>query len=643
DDRRMFRVIAPKAEWWSCYADSQTQNHVQFSSRNGGIKLDYPDLLAEDDKQTGISVSIEISPSPRADEVLFQMRVRNGGERTVSDVMFPQIGAWLEQGGAGKDCLAPGANKLTEPRMFPTSAGNIYARRHQRSHWIYPVHLYCPWVDLSGPDGGLSYINYMTEPRNGAFFAENLAGYGNDFRLLLGWAHFMALRPGETWVSPPMGLALHAADWHETADRYRTWFDAMVPPDYSRPVIRSRIGFQNVMFRGFDGTPIRRLDRIPEAAAAGRKYGVDFLCVWDKNSLGNYARSDPHDLMDYAPDEREMLRRGLCLAEREGTSTCALTNFRHPNIALHLSQPDIMDRIQKRFDGTLRTENWAASHNHSNLFISHMGPESNVFSPFSEAHQKRVFRITREYMDMGYTSMFYDQPFEFHPDYGYVDKGRRPETTHQAALNIVDSVRKELLALNADAVIIGEECDIFATPVIDQWMSWSISALSRAPEAAMIRYAIPHTLLSWVMDHEPERASMAFGMGMHLCLMVHGAEGTLEDEPEFAGHVGRLAALRKATADRTAMAVFRHHQGLEIDGDDGFHAYAFDSPAGPAVIASAPGAAASGRVRIQRESLASGGTRESGILFHLDGSTASHQGDGFEFSLEKDEVVVWTL
>ena len=70
-------------------------------------------------------------------------------------------------------------------------------------------------------------------------------------------------------------------------------------------------------------------------------------------------------------------------------------------------------------------------------------------------------------MDMGYTSMFYDQPFEFYPDYGYVDKGRRPETTHQAALDIAASVRKQLLARNANAVIIGEECDIFATPVID--------------------------------------------------------------------------------------------------------------------------------------------------------------------------------
>lgn len=51
-------------------------------------------------------------------------------------------------------------------------------------------------MDVPGPEGGLSYVNYMSEGRNGKFCMENLAGYGDDFRLMLGWSHLIALRPG---------------------------------------------------------------------------------------------------------------------------------------------------------------------------------------------------------------------------------------------------------------------------------------------------------------------------------------------------------------------------------------------------------------------------------------------------------------
>ena len=93
-------------------------------------------------------------------------------------------------------------------------------------------------------------------------------------------------------------------------------------------------------------------------------------------------------------------------------------------------------------------------------------------------------------------------------------------------------------------------------------MSWSISQPSRLPDVAMMRYAMPHTILSWTLDHEPERAALAFTLGMQLCLMVHGAEGTLADEPELGSLVASMAKLRHATAERTVMACFRDRLGL---------------------------------------------------------------------------------
>ena len=642
-DGRLFRLVIPGERWWSCYADSQEQTQVKCTRSGNSLTLEYPNLKAADGLQTGITVCVEIRPGDMADEFRLSIQIKNRGPRTVIDTTFPLLGGWHEQGDHNR--IALGANHIIAPRSLAASASPNYARNGKRGGWYYPVELACPWIDMSGPKGGLSYLNYMMEGRNGKFWIENLAGYGDEFRLMFGWSHLIALRPGNSWISPPLGLAVHGGTWHATADRYRVWFDAQHPPDYSRPAIRSRIGFQNAFFRGFDGTPIRPLKTIPQVAEAGRRYGVDALCVWDMLTLGNYARHDPCDLTDYSPEEQEELQHGLRQAKAEGTRTCALINFRHPNVALHLSEPDLPNRVQRRFTGTFRTENWTANHTFGNLETKHIGPESYVFSPFSLAHRERVMRLTREYLALGYSSMFYDQPFEIHPDYGFVDHGHTPDTTHHEALQIIGEVRKLLLARDPQAVVIGEESDILATPYIDQWMSWSIAEPSPQliERVAMMRYAMPHTILSWVVDHEPERAAIAFAMGMQLCLMVHGAEGTIAEEPAFAERVRALVELRRRTADRTVMALFRSQVGLEIDGDNGFAAYVYDSALGPAVIVAACGARARGKVTIIPETFTIQNRPTDGTVFYLDGSQVAHTGAVREFDLEKNGVAVWTL
>lgn len=641
NDGCLFRTMVPAENWWSRVADSSHQKRVRVSQRGGGATVEFPALVAADGAETGVSARVDIRPGG-PDEFVFVLHLENSGSSTVLDTAFPVLGGWHERG-TGR--IALGANSFVDPGCVARGAGNNYARNGRRWAWQYPVSIACPWVDFPGSGGGLSYINYMAEARNGRFWIENMDGYGDDFRLALGWIHLIALPPGQSWTSPPVGVSVHNGDWRATADRYAAWFDTRHAPDYSRPAIRSRIGFQNVFFRGFDGTPIRKLDRIPHVAAVGRKFGVDMLCVWDTLTLGNYARHNPRDLTDYPPDERQLIARGLQRAEREGTSTCALINFRHPNVGLHLPDKRLLDRVQKRYTGTPRTENWAANHTMGDLWSHHIGPQSYVFSPFSRFQRDRVIRISRDYLALGYTSMFYDQPFEYDPDYGFAGRGKQPDMAHHEALTLVGKVRRLLLAGNPNAVIIGEESDILATPVIDQWMSWSISEPSPAliERMELMRFSIPHTILSWVVDHEPERASLAFAFGMQLCLMVHGGDATLEDEPAFGSHVHALANLRKATAERTVMARFRGTRGVEVEGGEGFVAYAYDSPAGPAIIAAAAGKKAKGKVKVDRDAFAAPGKPRGGALFRLDGSTVACSGSTRDFVLGANEVAVWVL
>ena len=656
-DGRLFRVLTPNDSWWSCYADSHEQPQVRCERVGDGLRLEYPDLRAADGALTGVTARVEIRPSPRADEFLLTLRLENRGRRTLLDAVFPLLGGWHGSRDRNLDRIAtPGgrAYRSAEVVHLPEAedgwgAGwddGSWGRSAQRRVWAHPYGgMIAPWVDLSGPGGGLSCINYMAECRNTRFFVENLAGYGVDFRLLLGWQHYVALRPGETWTSPDMALAAHDGDWRRTADRYTAWFDQRQPPDYSRPAIRSRIGFQNVFFRGFDGTPIRPIESIPQVAASGRRYGVDLLCVWDTLPLGNYARHDPRDLFDYPPEERELIRRGLRQAEADGTRTCALVNFRHLNTALHFKDPAVADRVIRNYDGTFHTECAAVTHAIGSIWANHIGPNSYIFSPFSAAHRARVLRLTREYLDLGFSSMFWDQPINDPADYGFLDQGFTPDAVTGEAARLIAEARCLLLARDPQAVIIGENCGIHFTSCVDQWMTWNIAR----PSPALIeyveryRYSAPHTILSWVMDREPDRASIAFAMGMQFCLMVHGAEGTLEDEPRFAEHVAALAALRKRTAARTVMARFRARDGLRIDGDESFMAWAYESERGPAVIVAAPGQAAKGRVRVERETFRATGAAGAGAISRLDGSRAAAATDTQEFALGANEVAVWEL
>ncbi|MHB8996726.1 MAG: hypothetical protein ACYC63_15875 [Armatimonadota bacterium] len=643
DDGRLFRLVSPRPMCFSRYFDAH-EHEPQISATGAGLTIRYPSLTGHGEGQpSGLAAEVVVEPSPAPDELLFTIRLENRSQEVVNEVQCPGLSGW--SGPEGSWLFTNGANSQLDPaamlRFDRRGGGNTYARNTQRMAHLYPVNLYLPWLDLSGPGGGLSTIAYMDQPLNCYLSFENLLSYQPGTRLSFGWAFCVAIQPGETWQSPPVGLAVHDGDWHQTADRYRRWLE---PRQQFAPGKRTQgemIGFQNVFFRGFEGTPIRPLEALPQVAATARKYGVDHLCVWDYLTLGNYSKHDPCDLLDYAGSERQALSDGLHRARAEGSNVCALTNFRHPCVPLVLNDPGLQEQIQRRYDGTARTENWSASHHHGHLFTKHLGPESYVYSPFSQAHRERLLRLADEYADLGYTSIFYDQPFEINPDYGFIGQGGRPELTHHAALELVGEVAAKLRQRDPRALVIGEELCPYASQYVDLWMTWSYCCAASTPRAAMAHYSLPQTMLSWVVDTEPEQASRAFALGLYLCLCVRGNEGTLDDEPVLAAHVAKLAALRKQTAQRTVAGRFMDKLGIAVDADAEVLACSYDSPHGPAVIITAPGAPATAKITLEHAAFSSTKTPGAAALHRLDGTIESNSGDVLELALEADEVVVW--
>lgn len=643
DDRRLFHLIVPAATWSSRPTSSHESAPPVLVKNDNGCILRYPNLKVCG-KETGIKAEVKFSFPAGTDEIQFSLKLRNEGKETITGAIFPWLNGWKSPGEPSLDRIMLGPTKDVVPASLPKwmlAWGNgTFA---QQETVKYPDSMMVPWIDISGEKGGVSCINYQRKPRMCFAAVKNMAGHEPGYRLGVLWGFYAYVPPGHEWESPVLGISVHDGDWHRTADRYREWMNTWFTPAISSRVFRESLGSQHVLFTCFDGTPFRSYDTLPEVASVGRKYGVWELSVWDRLSLGTYcsANSPSEDLLQYSSEDRKALSIAVRKAVEEGTDVSALVNFRLVNPSLEVFKDEcLINEVQTALDGTTRVYFFSVALIPGLCTVPHLGPYDNVFSPFSQKYRQRVLRQIQDYLGLGYTSLFYDQPFEFYPDYSRKDNGCLPEMTYAKTLELIREVRDKLRKNNPNAVILGEQCDVFGSEVIDQWMSWIWS--DRDIESAVrIHYSLPQTVINCVVDREPGLASHAFAAGFHLFIMIKGGTGTLADAPEFAEHVKKLADLRKCCAARTVHARFNDAFGFVLESDDGIVAYSYDSPSGPAVIVAAPEKAGTARVTLDRAAFSHPGNPGSGQVIHLDGGVTRVSGDTVLFSLDKYEVRVW--
>lgn len=644
NDRRhiggLFRVISPSKIWSAREADSEDQRPPMATMQGNVLTLRYSELLVKGEA-TGISAEVKIWPEVDTGEIRFQIKVVNKGREDVTGIQGPSLGGWKAAGGIDmyRMMYSPFIDIKHPGRLPAFQYGTTYLRVHQQICVQCPAGAVMPWLDLSGPGGGISYINWTERPRNGAFFHENMAGYEPGLSLRFGWCHHGLVRPGEEWVSSIVGISVHDGDWRETADRYSRWVDTWFTPPPTPLSLKRSIGYQNVMFRDFNGRPVRDLADIPAAAAAGRRYGVKHLSVWDYMTLGNYSKHTSEDLLDYSDRDRATILKGLSQAKAEGTACSALINFR---LASQLTRNYDEKEIAKTYFGL--------PHNMA-VPVAPLNKMYAWLSPFSRSYRERILRQTLEYMELGYNAMFFDQPFAQVPDYSHSNIGCQPEDTHAVLGAMIREMRALLHKSDQNAYMIGELCDPFHSRYIDLWMAWH----GAGEPALNVSYAIPQTMNSWVVANSLTRdiegrmvtdalsqASFGFAAGLQLCFLLNGGEATLDDLPELGAHVKQLADLREATAQRTTMARFRGPRGIAVEGD-GLLAYAFDSAAGPAVTVTALDSGANGKVKVDRKMFSAPGNPDCGRVCRLGGGTADIRGDECEFNLKPNEPAVWML
>jgi len=639
---RLFRVMCPNGLWQSRYADSHEAGPPEVSRDGQCLTIRYPRLRAMDGP-VALSAAVHVELPADRPEALFTLEITNNSPDRLHEIRFPWVGGWTGLAGPSADqgvcgCVPVGVH----PKAPETFAYNLSGLHRRQFHSYHGMQL--PFFDLSGGGRGLSYICYQDRPNLGGMVLANLDPEPDGLSLSFSWVHFPFTLPGDAWQSPPVGVGVHQGDWHATADRFRAWLDtwwkAPQPPDR----LARSIGHQVIQIRNFDGVPNHRFRDIPQLAEAGLRYGVEDLCVWDPIA-GVYLRPDDGDFWEEFDPSQSLddLRVALAEAKRAGTNVSVLVNYRLIRANSPLYRKIGEEQVQRTLFGSPISEEWSTcSSEHASFRTNYLGRQGVVLCQRSSAFRERALVITRQTLDLGFTSLFIDQAFDYNPCFAEHHEHRSPDDTHEAALEWFKVAAEMVRSDDPEAYVIGESTDVFGAQYLDLTWSWGWAHV--LPQ--VMRYTLPETLHCWVVDHQPTVLNRAFVMGFLMAFTTGMAEQSLDAYPEFGARVARLAALRKRCAEYLAHGRFRDTLGLEIEGTT---AYVYDAPDGLAVaFADTENVARSVRITLDPAAL---NRRAKGprMLYRLDGSAApagEALPDGrlrMEVELPALDVAVWVV
>ncbi len=642
-DARLFRVVRPSSIWQSRYADSQDSNPPEIESTGTGLQMLWDGLMAPDGEME-VQISVNVDLARDSSEATFSTEVKNLGEGLIQEMRFPWVGGWTGLAGKGEDQARCGCVPL-DPHHLPSGkSSNNLGGSKRRKYFVYNHQMLLPFFDISGGGSGLSYICYQRRPALGGVVVENLDRDPESLSLSWSWLHHLFIAKGETWCSPPIGISPHQTDWHATADRYREFLEKWWSPPPATSELRTKIGFQTIQTRGFDGTPFHNFEEIPALAQDGLDFGVKDLCIWDPMA-GLYLRPDEGDFWEEFDPSRdpEALREGLEEARKMGVNVSTLLNFRLIRGNSDLYREFGEQRALRTVFGNPYSEDWSTcSYNHAGFRTKYLSRDGRVLCMKSQGHRERCWEVVRESLDMGFTSLFLDQTFEGLPCFSDLHGHSSPDDTHQSTLDWAARAAAAVRERDPRAYVIGEQCDLFAMAHINVNWSWGWSNL--APE--VILYTLPEALLCWVVDRQPKELNRAFAMGCLAALTTGQAEESIAAYPEFGSRVRALAELRKRCAGYTVLARFRDILGIRAENA---LAYVYECDQGlGVVIAEVNGRVVEATVELDTSIL--GRSPKGRPTIHLMNGedmefSGTRKGDRLtlKIDLQPLEVAVWTI
>jgi len=580
-DGRLFRVVVPDPDdWLDRHCESHESGQPGMRMDAGRLTINYPNLKVAGGGLSGISAVVTVTLPEGADEARFVIEINNGSPFVIEEVLFPWIAGWTGYAGPGEDRVTLGDCTFVDPhrlRLDPERVLSTFMAAHRRRFFAFPaIFGMFPVLDISGGGRGLSYIHYPTEIIKGGIALEDLNDERpGDTRVAWTWTHVPFIEAGASWKSDPVGIAPHSGDWHATADRLRAWLGTWWRPPVVPARLADSVGYQNVVFRNHMGERLRPFSDLPALARHGLEHGLEHFVVWDMVLMGMYLRAGRGTMFEDPDGRLPELVEALKETRAMGVQTSTLINIRLITQNAELWNEWGRKHVMRTMYGVPVRESYPLRVKHGEYINMHLDPGGASLCQSDAELQDWALSMLSRGLDLGFDSLFVDEPFEKELCFNGAHGHPVPMHGHIGACEVLEKTGRMVRERSPDGYVIGESPDIWNSRFIDVGFRWTWG--HRQPE--VFRYIMPDSLQSWPVDayEHGRQVAKAVSMGMQLAIYVGGLEKVLPDVPEFAERVRRLAGLRRRTQDFTVRGRFLDRKGLRVDTDANIEAHVYDA------------------------------------------------------------------
>lgn len=186
------------------------------------------------------------------------------------------------------------------------------------------------WLDYSGGGTGLYFACHDPSLQVCSLRAHT---FGPDSPgMNFSFSHPLYMQPGESWRSPEFAAAVHSGDWHQGADRYRTFHRGFMPEEDPQPAwMKESPGLAaHYDFKYQNGGIVHRYQEISGLLEEARALGLNHLLLagWHQDGFDN-------GFPQYVPDEElgggEALKAQLAAVKEAGGHVSLYINTRIAN------------------------------------------------------------------------------------------------------------------------------------------------------------------------------------------------------------------------------------------------------------------------------------------------------------------------
>ena len=433
---------------------------------------------------------------------------------------------------------------------------------------LYPGKASMQWMGLYSATDGVYYGVEDQQLHTICLNVERALGERDvDDSLLLTAIHYPGLRQGR-WESPPVVIAVHDADWHAGARRYRAWTDTWLTPPTPPDWIARMPALQDTILREQFGAWNYRYAALPGLHEAAAEVGMETIKI-----TGWHAAGHDNGYPDYDTDPAQGGAAGLAEAIREvrragGRVMLYLQAVQMTANSAWYQQHGEQACLRDPFGNALAdTFTWPGGSTYLPLSAQQ---RLLVACPADAAWQRQIIALVEQVLAMEPDAVYLDRMAGYPGYLCFADTHAHayPNESVAARLELALHCRALIKARNPEIAVGSEYINDAGLQPFDFTIPFGHGMHYGGTNfGELFRYTFPEYIITTQYLNGPEydRVCYALVMGYRLFFAIRWQHAPIrETPPEFRAFVKKVITLLTTYADPFLLGRFRDDEGLHL-------------------------------------------------------------------------------